>query len=128
LLIVALAGLTLALVASDGLAQYNSQYFPYRGTRGPTPPISPYLNLLRGNNAAVNYYLGVVPEFQRRALYQQLLLGPERQQLLTPGPEDIFPTLAGTGHPAVFQNYANYYDFSGLPAVQPPPQYFPKRR
>src|SRR5713226_9128309 len=31
------------------------------------PQLSPYLNLLRGGSPAANYYLGVVPERERRA-------------------------------------------------------------
>ena len=32
-----------------------------------SPALSPYLNMLRGGNPAANYYLGVVPEQQRRS-------------------------------------------------------------
>src|SRR5438105_5597506 len=31
------------------------------------PQLSPYLNLLRGGSPAANYYLGVIPEVDRRA-------------------------------------------------------------
>src|SRR5215467_3564741 len=42
------------------VSPYNSSF-----TR-PGPNLSPYLNLLRGGNPAANYYLGVVPEVERR--------------------------------------------------------------
>jgi hypothetical protein len=74
LMIVSVAGL-LGL-ASPASAQMVGP--PRVPTYGPftRPGLSPYLNLLRNDNgfnnnfagaAAANYYLGTVPEFQRRA-------------------------------------------------------------
>jgi hypothetical protein len=37
------------------------QYGPFYQTQ-----LSPYLNFLRGGDPAANYFLGVIPEFQRR--------------------------------------------------------------
>src|SRR5262249_13009686 len=58
----ALAGL-LAVSAGSASAQYPRA--PYGGSqmnRG----LSPYLNLIRGGDPAANYYLGTIPEQQRR--------------------------------------------------------------
>jgi hypothetical protein len=101
-------------------AQYTPYYRPAPNTYVPPAPISPYLNMLRGNNAAVNYYLGVRPEFQLRALQQQVLIGEERRQTPVEETTEVFPKLAGTGHPAVFLNYGGYYNL-GAPAVQQTP-------
>jgi hypothetical protein len=88
LLAVSVVGLALAPSHTDVLGQYTPYYRPGGGgTYNPPPPISPYLNMLRGNNPAVNYYLGVRPEFQLRALQQQVLLGEERR---VPLPEEYF--------------------------------------
>jgi hypothetical protein len=37
----------------------NPSGYAQTGTRGPAQPLSPYLNLLRGGNPAVNYFYGV---------------------------------------------------------------------
>lgn len=51
-------------------AQGYSPYFPQTmGYQGPgRPALSPYLDLTRGGNAAANYYLGTLPEINRRAV------------------------------------------------------------
>src|SRR5438094_1431449 len=54
--------------------------------RGYRPQLSPYLNLLRNNgDPAINYYLGTLPEFQRRQndlLYRQQLDTLEAKQIV----------------------------------------------
>jgi hypothetical protein len=77
-----------------------------------TPRLSPYLNLLRGGNTAANYFMGVVPEVERRA--NAALYGSQIQELArrTEGAaeaQDLFPRLTETGHPAVFANYGTYF-------------------
>ena len=117
--------------AAAQLPNYPPQYGPYS-----RPQLNPYLNLLRGQNAGVNYFLGTIPEQQRRAQYQQLRSGinyldqqmqtqaQPQQQLTDPSVFDITP-LQG-GHPTYFMNYSHYYSFgrqnprTGLPAVQQP--------
>jgi hypothetical protein len=113
--------LSLALIV--GHANVQGQYAPYyrpggnTGTYNPPGPISPYLNMLRGTNPAVNYYLGVRPEFQLRSLQQQVLLGEERRVQVPEESTELFPKLAGTGHPALFLNYGGYYNL-GMPGAQ----------
>jgi hypothetical protein len=114
-----LAGLTLAAVglavlAGDAPAQQYNPYFRPGGYKGPGPTISPYLNLLRGRNAAVNYYFGVQPFTDPRSPYLQSLLGEERLvPEAAPGQEDLFPKLPQTGHPVGFQNYGGYFNQPG---------------
>jgi hypothetical protein len=117
---VCLVGLVVAVDHAVVQGQYTPYYRPAPNTYVPPAPISPYLNMLRGNNAAVNYFLGVRPEFQLRALQQQVLVGEERRQLPVEETQELFPKLASTGHPAVFLNYGGYYNM-GAPYMQAPP-------
>ncbi|MFN4258327.1 MAG: hypothetical protein ACK4RK_03465 [Gemmataceae bacterium] len=81
------------------------------------PAVSPYLNLFNRGNPAINYYTLVRPEFQQRAFnvqFQSQLLDLERQTLAAPLRDDALPTLNGTGHPAEFVNYGNYYNFNSV--------------
>src|SRR5438874_5511852 len=86
------------------VSPYNSSF-----TR-PGPDLSPYLNLLRGGNRAANYYLGVVPEVERRnnaAAFSAGISDLSRRLDLTQEAlgEELFPTLPQTGHPVQFFNY-----------------------
>jgi hypothetical protein len=103
------------MTGADAGAQYVPYYRPGTGGyAGPGPAVSPYLNLLRGRNAAVNYYLGVQSEVERRWALQHQLLGDERRALIgEERGEELFTKLAGTGHPAAFMNYGSYYTFGG---------------
>src|SRR3954453_72218 len=73
---------------------------------GYRPGLSPYLNLLRGNDPAVNYYLGTIPEFQRRAnaqAFSSAILDLEARTI-NPLPtlseeEALLRPLQTTGHP-----------------------------
>lgn len=106
----------LLLSVQSAFAQYGrysgaaSGYGPYS-----RPALSPYLNMLRGGDPAANYYLGVVPERDRRSLNVQF--GAELRELeqrtstaVTPSGD---PQLPATGHTAYFLNYSSYYNFSG---------------
>src|SRR5216684_7044894 len=70
----ALAVLASAARAQPGTTPYNLNIYgpglvsPYNSSfTRPGPNLSPYLNLLRGGgNPAANYYLGVIPEVERR--------------------------------------------------------------
>jgi hypothetical protein len=107
--------LLLLLGAEPAVAQ---QSFYGRTTASPygQPGLSPYLNLLRGGNPAANYYLGVVPEFERRAntnLFSSELQELDRRLLTSPTGEarEPQPALPGTGHPTSFMNFGPYYNF-----------------
>ena len=75
------------------------------------PQLSPYLNLLRGGDPAANYYLGVVPERERRrndAVFQREIADlDQRTQSTTPG-EDFVP-LRSTGHATAYGNTGTYF-------------------
>jgi hypothetical protein len=116
-----LVSVTLFVLTSGGeaAAQYNP-YYPYptvpRPATGFTPPynvspISPYLNLRP--NMATNYFLGTLPEFDRRAanVYFSSAITNLDQRLSNPPSaiSEIGPVLNETGHPAYFGNYGTYY-------------------
>src|SRR5262249_8648545 len=78
----------------------------YTRPGGPTtPPYSPYLNLLRPGNPAINYYGLVRPQFDFRQQIQGL------QQLTAPATLEAQTanTLPTTGHPVQFLNYSHYF-------------------
>jgi hypothetical protein len=124
LLLAALAAAAGLLAAGPAPAQYYSPNFN-RPAYGPgyRPMLSPYLDLTRGGDPAVNYFLGTIPEFQRRsnaAAFSSAILdlearttnvGPtltEEALLLTP--------LPGTGHPTAFGVTSGYFG-AGAPAA-----------
>jgi hypothetical protein len=100
---------------------FAAGYQPYNR---PQPQLSPYLNLLRGGDPAANYYLGVVPERERRrndALFRSAIVDLEqRTQPLAEG-EDVFTPLRSTGHPTAFGYTGSYFASTGLqpPAARP---------
>ena len=114
---VAVAALAAALLA--GAPARAQMSFPYsRPNYGPgyTPMLSPYLNFLRGGDPAANYFLGTLPEFQRRANVKQFssALNSLDQELLYPSlaqqPDPLlFRPLMETGHPTAFNNTLNYF-------------------
>jgi hypothetical protein len=116
----------LLLSASAATAQYPGN--PYQNLNrfgSPTPGgpygpgLSPYLNLLRGGNPAVNYYNGVLSERDRRFFQQQAgqsILGLEQEiNTVEPGAEGLLPTLAGTGHPTAFGYSGAYFPQTAYP-------------
>jgi hypothetical protein len=113
------------------VAPYGSSF-----TR-PGPNLSPYLNLLRGGSPAANYYLGVIPEVERRNSAAQFAAGIQdlSRQIEAPplegAEQPLLPTLAQTGHPVQFGNYSGYFGSSGFgtrPQQQQPPAAAPRRR
>jgi hypothetical protein len=100
--------------------QQRPVYFPYS-----TPGLSPYLNLLRGGNPASNYYLGVLPELDRRAnaiQFGNAITDLERRTALTAGAlEEFEESLTATGHPAYFVNYGGFYNLGGYGRTGPLP-------
>jgi hypothetical protein len=104
---------------------YPSYSSPYGGAyRRMQPALSPYLNLTRSGNPAANYFLGVLPEIERRqveAMQGAAILDLERR-LDTPAPtEEALPTrlegpLPPTGHAAAFATYSTYYSLPSAPS------------
>lgn len=71
-----------------------------------TPPLSPYINLGRGGNPALNYYGLVRPQQDFRSSILQLQRQAANQQIQT---EVQDPTLPTTGHPTRFLNLGAYF-------------------
>jgi hypothetical protein len=110
-----LLALTLALGAATAVRAQG--YVPPRVSPFGNGGISPYLNLLRGGNPAVNYYGLVRPEIQARTSIQQLQTEVARQQASTVAP----PTnqaLIDTGHPPRFMQYNQYFNTTAAPRPQ----------
>jgi hypothetical protein len=98
--------LVLALSSAPARAQF--QPGPLGAPAGYRPPVSPYLNLLRPGDPAINYYGIVRPELS----FQRSLIGLQ-QQVNAVGAQATADTqglgLVSTGHPIVFNNYSHYY-------------------
>ncbi|MBY0528235.1 MAG: hypothetical protein K2R98_32900 [Gemmataceae bacterium] len=136
-LILSLTALGVLVLAESGSAHAQSVYYggPNAVTPYGAPRLSPYLNLLRGGNnpaaPAANYYMGVVPEIERRANAQQFgnaIIGLERQVTGLEETEDQFPTLPQTGHGSVFNNYSGYFNNTGAASRPPRTQQRPPTR
>jgi hypothetical protein len=126
-------GLLVLLATGTASAQYNpNAYRPTAGSYAPfSPVLSPYLDLTRGGNPAVNYFLGTLPEIDRRATQARqgaAILDLDRRLEAPPPGEPLLPTdvvgevtkgaLPPTGHAAVFTNYSTYYGLTA-PTFQP---------
>jgi hypothetical protein len=113
--------LTLAGSAGTAFAQYGPIYRPGLYPYG-TPGLSPYLDLTRGGNRATNYFLGTIPEIERRrntAVFGAAIQDLERRSVVTePSADELVPTLPSTGHPVAFQNYYPYYLIGPAPNAQ----------
>ena len=82
-------------------------------------PLSPYLNLLRGGNNAVNYFYGVRPGTQPNAFTGMFGAGGAGQRMtFFPGADVLTDLLEEprdatrvnpTGHPAGFNNTLNFF-------------------
>jgi hypothetical protein len=125
------AALSLAVLGTAGTGRVCAQAFPfgqagqgYRAGLFPsgTPGLSPYLDLTRGGNRAANYFLGTIPELERRrnaALFGSAIQGLEQRQRQTQAEvEELVPTLPETGHPVAFGSYYPYYSL-GPSATSP---------
>jgi hypothetical protein len=69
------------------------------------PAVSPYLNLSRGGNPALNYYNLVRPQQETQAAIQHLQQG----QLTTTAAQASTEAVLTTGHSARFMNYSHYF-------------------
>src|SRR3954463_9320048 len=120
---ITIAVLTLgALLPLSARAQFtqpanSSGYAPNMYNRG-TQPLSPYLNMLRGGNPAVNYFYGVRPGTQPNAYAGMFGAGGGQRQTFFPGADYLTDLLEEprdatlvppTGHPAGFNNTLNYF-------------------
>jgi hypothetical protein len=136
-------GLSLSLLLCGAAsAQYNpypslspgTRFAPY--ARQPQinpssgPRLSPYLNLLRGGNPAANYFMGVVPEVERRRFESQTIASFQslEERTATPpaagGEDNLFPKLSQTGHPVQYMNAAPYYNMGNSRGTGQQPQGF----
>jgi hypothetical protein len=110
-------GMVMLATASRAPAQYP-QYYQRPGFNTYSgPALSPYLNLLRGGSPSANYYLGVLPEFDRRAKDLQFrteIQDLERRTAMTPETGELGPLLPETGHPSYFANYGSYYNLNAI--------------
>jgi hypothetical protein len=120
--------------AGTASAQITSPYSRLRpGYPPPRPQLSPYLNLLRSGDPAANYYLGTVPEQQRREQAQQfgsdirsLEVGERRlANELAPQDQDLLDKKREvrliTGHLTTTNNTLGY--FGNTVTYFPTPQY-----
>jgi hypothetical protein len=118
---------------------WAQQTVPYnRPNYGPgyRPQLSPYLNFLRGGDPAANYFLGTLPEIQRRTnaqVFSSSILDLENRTAQQPtGGDGIFNPLGTSGHPTAFNNTAGYFNQMNprIPggAAQMPSSRMPKAR
>jgi hypothetical protein len=133
----AIAPLVLLLVGTgSAFAQYAPLNPNTGGYFGPSPlnrpALSPYLNLARPDTpAGINYYLGTIPEQQRRfneAYLRNQVYQLQGQPLIPPvtAPEEPLAAPPGSGHATAFQYYSGYYAqvprLANRAAPVPPPQ------
>jgi hypothetical protein len=109
----ALLGL-LALTAGRAPAQFTYPFQPPRYGPGYQTQLSPYLNMLRGGDAAANYFLGVLPEQQRRQDRNRIYGQMQGMMNLLPTPpqvtdRDIFTPLPSSGHLIAYDYTGSYF-------------------
>jgi hypothetical protein len=125
LLIPSIASLAVLLLgtADRAAAQGSPNYFPQYSS-APYPlqsPLSPMMNLLQNRSAAVNYFLGVVPDQARRYAAQQLTtpeIIPTRRPVIDEA-DDFIPRLPETGHAVRFLSYGTYYNLPNAQGQRP---------
>jgi hypothetical protein len=99
-------GVTFILTSGQAVAQgyQRPSTSPFQ-----TPPVSPYLNMLRGGNPGLNYYDLVRPQQDTRAALQRL---QQQQNLNATLPANADASISITGHPARFMNFSHYYYYN----------------
>jgi hypothetical protein len=114
---------TTAALAALGLlgflatGQARAQFTYQRPQTNPfgTPTVSPFLNMARGGNPAINYNTLVRPQIQTQRSLQQLQTDVRQDELrmgqLTTAPAGIDPNavLPYTGHPTQFMAQSHYF-------------------
>jgi hypothetical protein len=93
-----------ALTPTPAWAQYG--YTRPATSPFPQPTVSPYLNLLRGGNVAVNYYDLVRPQQQLTTAMQNL---QHQVNATSYTAAETQNALLETGHPVLFMNYSHFY-------------------
>ncbi|MFO0881171.1 MAG: hypothetical protein U0840_27930 [Gemmataceae bacterium] len=126
LLVACLVGVSLGAGAAQ--AQFGRINQPNWGP-GYRNNVSPYLNILRGRNTGIDYYLGTRSEFQRRANAQEfrddlgalqnreLFQDEDIPQLVQPIPSGAFAVVNNTG--GYFNNTQAYFSYPGSGGNQP---------
>jgi hypothetical protein len=119
-----LAAIACVLTLSLGTAsaqRYPGPHTPAYGY-GYRPGLSPYLDIVnRGPDPGINYYLGTLPEIDRRAnarFFSSAIADLEARPPVVAGtaPDaDLFTPLPSTGHPTAFGTTGGY--FPGPPRV-----------
>jgi hypothetical protein len=116
LLVISLAALAclLGLPPTTASAQYYRPLGAPNYGPGYRAPLSPYLNLLRGGDPAANYFLGVIPEFERRSndrTFRSAIrdLDERERTAQVAEAEGLLNPLPSTGHATAFQNTVGYF-------------------
>jgi hypothetical protein len=108
--------ISLAWLISDlgfASAQFTYPYRPPQYGPGYAPQLSPYLNMLRPGDPAINYFSGVMPELQRRQDRTNMYGSLQGLMMQLPAPpnlseQDFDVPMVSTGHPTAF-NYTGMY-------------------
>jgi hypothetical protein len=127
LLAAASAGVLGLILAGSASAQYGFRPLaPPNWGPGYRAPLNPYLNLTRPGDPSTNYFLGTIPEIQRRQAYQDLrtfeddTLARERQ--LGEDLPNVRPVVSGTyslvnNTGGYFNNTYNYFGNAARPSA-----------
>jgi hypothetical protein len=120
--LLAISGVALGIfILGPGQSTAQAPYLPPRPTSPyARPQLSPYLNLLRGGSPSANYYLGVVPERDRRQFERTFGTAVQDLERRVEAPpavadEELVPRLPSTGHPAYFMTYSTYFNLGSSP-------------
>src|SRR5438552_10658299 len=100
--------MVLGMGVSPAWAQLGVYQRPYQ----PRAPISPYLNLNRGGNAAINYYGLVRPQIETTRTLQNVeyqLQNSAANAAALPTTADPTIVTSTTGHPVMFLNSSHYF-------------------
>lgn len=132
MIVAAFAGLLGTILGTGSAsAQFTYPFRPPAYGPGYQTQLSPYLNMLRGGDPAANFFIGVVPEQQRRQdrnIMYNSLQGMFMQLPAPPGINegDIDAPMVSTGHPTAFNYTGMYFNTTmmGQGAANP----FPQRR
>jgi hypothetical protein len=102
------AAAALGLLALAGpRAAWAQTYAPPATNPFQKPVVSPYLNLARGGNPAINYYGVIRPQEQTSTSLLQLQNQVQTGQAALAG--EVAAAQPTTGHPTRFFNYSHYF-------------------